>query len=84
MNDNSTYAIKGTVQVYEKDKSGSALQLCLQTNGFEKYIIENGYDYRNFFSMIGQEVVVYCEKFKVEHNYLPYIKIKSFKVINGG
>ena len=41
MNDNSTYTIKGTVQIYDKDKSGSALQLYLQTDGFEKYIIEN-------------------------------------------
>jgi len=76
------YAIKGTVQVYEKDKSGSALQLCLQTDEFEKYIIENSTEYEELFSLIGKKLLIFGEKLILEHTTVAYIRIKSYKTLN--
>ncbi|MCB9208847.1 MAG: hypothetical protein H6609_05655 [Ignavibacteriales bacterium] len=38
---NNKLLVRGIIRVYDKDKSGNALQLFVQTDEFEKFIIEN-------------------------------------------
>jgi len=80
INSNHKY-IKGIIRVYDKDKSGVALQLFIETEEFQKYVIDNTVGSQQLFSLIGEEIVVNCIKYAVPHESLPHVIINNFHVV---
>ena len=72
--------IKGTVRVFDKDKSGSALQLVLQTDEFEKLIIDNTISSEGLFFLVNEEVIIKGNKYVVLHDSLLHIIVDSFEM----
>jgi len=72
--------IKGTIRIYDKDKSGAALQLCIQTDGFEKYVIDNTKTSEQLFFQVGEEVLVDCRKYNASHDSLEHIIVETYTI----
>lgn len=74
---NNKLLIRGIIRVYDKDKSGNALQLFLQTDEFEKFIIENTKKAEKLFFLIDEEILVKGRMFTVQHESLPHLIVES-------
>ena len=74
------HILAGIVRVCEKDKSGNILQLYLQTDQFEKHIIENTKIAEKLLLLVDKRVFVKCRIFSVLHDPHLHINVKSFKI----
>ncbi|MCB9218235.1 MAG: hypothetical protein H6610_02100 [Ignavibacteriales bacterium] len=74
---NNKLLVRGIIRVYDKDKSGNALQLFVQTDEFEKFIIENTKKAEKLFFLIDEEILLKGTKFTVQHDNLPHLIVES-------
>ena len=80
--DSNLVLIKGRLRIFDKDKSGSVIQLFLETDDFRKYIIDNSPAEEGLFLLINEEIIVNCKKSTDFVDALPHITIKSFLTTN--
>ena len=78
---NTEQIIRGTLRAYDKDKSGNVLQLFIQTDEFEKYIIDESVESKKLFPLINEEVIINCSKYDLLPDSLSHVRVNSFKII---
>lgn len=77
----SAIEVRGVIRIFEKDKSGRALQLYIQTENFEKLIIDETEKSNELFSYIDKEVLINGKRYTHVHHTFQHIEIESFSLL---
>lgn len=73
--------LKGIVRIYDRDKSGNAIQLYIQTEDFKKYIIENSGLSIALFDKIDEEIILTYTFSYDQFDAIPHIIAESIQLL---
>lgn len=78
----SKITITGYLAVYDRDKSGNALQISIESDDFITYIIETDQIARQMFPLIEKHLSLKGEIIAENEKSNPIIKVSGYRIIS--
>lgn len=76
--ENKVITINGTILVTERDRAGDIIQVAIEDDNLQRYIILNSIPYTDLYKLVNKRITAYVEVVDEVLNGKPIVKLISY------